>query len=64
MWDTAKKEFRFALCGSVTEPDATREYPSTLAQGVRNHAHVLELLSNGDGPVPVAAFRVYKPPLP
>ncbi|MBU4460442.1 MAG: SGNH/GDSL hydrolase family protein [Verrucomicrobia bacterium] len=124
-WDTEKKEFRFALRGSVTgpdgegdagrrfvshsgrvviepgdwmiqraleyskkpmpagyavtwearplhvdtyrapgTPDAGREYPTTLVQGVPNQTHVLELLSNGDGPVPVAAFRVYRPPLP
>ncbi|OQW95268.1 MAG: hypothetical protein BWK77_07815 [Verrucomicrobia bacterium A1] len=44
-------------------PDAGREYPTTLVQGVQNQTHVLDLFPNGDGPVPVAAFRVFKPPL-
>jgi hypothetical protein len=34
-----------------------------LAQGLTNGPHTLEIIPNGDGPVPVAAFKVYKPPL-
>ena len=34
-----------------------------LVQGISNAAHTLELIPAGDGPVPVAAFRVYRPPL-
>lgn len=44
-------------------PDAASEVATTLAQGLRNGPHTLEFLPNGDGPVPVAGFRVYTPPL-
>lgn len=44
-------------------PDAAREYPTMLVQGVSNAVHTLELIPNGDGPLPVAGFRVYRPPL-
>jgi hypothetical protein len=45
-------------------PDASREVATTLAQGLTNGPHTLELIPNGDGPVPVAGFKAYKPPLP
>lgn len=35
----------------------------TVAPGLENGDHVLELVPNGDGPVPVEAIRVYRPPL-
>ncbi|MEN6546819.1 MAG: SGNH/GDSL hydrolase family protein [Armatimonadia bacterium] len=44
-------------------PDKSREYPTTLAQGLSNGTHTVEIIPNGDGPVPVAAFRAYRPPL-
>ena len=44
-------------------PDPSREYPTTLAQGLSNGPHTLELLTSGDGPVPVKSFKAYKPPL-
>ena len=44
--------------------DAAREYATTLAQGLSNAQHTLELIPVGDGALPVAAFRVYTPPLP
>ena len=44
-------------------PDRASEYPTTLVQGLSNAAHTLEVIPNGDGPVPLAAFRVYTPPL-
>ncbi len=46
----------------VTE-DPAAEYATTLAQGLSNAEHTVTLRPNGDGPVPVAAFRVYRPPL-
>ena len=39
--------------------DPSREYATTLAQGLENAAHTLELI----GKAPVAALRVYKPPV-
>ena len=44
-------------------PDKSREYATTLAQGLSNGPHTVEIIPNGDGPVPVAAFKAYKPPL-
>ena len=44
-------------------PDASREYPTTLAQGIPNGPHTLRLLPTGDGPVAIQGFRVYRPPL-
>jgi hypothetical protein len=44
-------------------PDPAREYAVTLAQGLRNGPHTVELIPNGDGAVPVASFKVYQPPL-
>ncbi len=43
--------------------DPAQEYATTLAQGLTNGEHTVELIPSGDGPVPVAAFRVYRPPL-
>ncbi len=46
----------------VTE-DPAREYFTTLAQGLSNGRHTIELMPDGNGAVPVAAFRAYRPPL-
>jgi len=35
----------------------------TLAQGLPRGEHTLELLPNGDGPVPIRAIEVHRPPL-
>jgi hypothetical protein len=43
--------------------DSEKECATTLAQGLTNARHTLRLVPNGDGPVPVAAIRVYRPPL-
>jgi len=48
---------------ALATPDKSREYATTLAQGLSNGPHTLELIPNGDGPVPVQGFKVYKPPL-
>ena len=44
-------------------PDKSREYPTTLAQLLSNGTHTVELIPNGDGPVPVQGFKLYRPPL-
>lgn len=44
-------------------PDKALECPTTLAQGLSNGPHTVEIIPNGDGPVPVQSFKVYKPPL-
>jgi hypothetical protein len=43
--------------------DPGREYATTLAQGLSNGPHTLELIANGDGAVPIESFRVYEPPV-
>lgn len=43
--------------------DPAKEYATTLAQGLTNTRHTLRLVPNGDGPVPIAAVRTYRPPL-
>jgi len=43
--------------------DAAKDYATTLAQGLTNGRHTLTLIPNGDGALPIAAFRVYCPPL-
>lgn len=43
--------------------DPAREYATTLAQGLSNTRHALRIVPNGDGPVPIRAIRVYRPPL-
>ena len=42
---------------------SAKEYATTLAQGLSNSQHTLKLVPNGDGPVPIEAIRVYRPPL-
>lgn len=41
--------------------DATKENLSTLAQGLPNGKHVLEIVPNGDGELPVRYLVVYRP---
>lgn len=43
--------------------DPAREYATMLAQGLSNAQHTVTLVPNGDGALPVKAFRVYRPPL-
>ncbi len=43
--------------------DATREFTTTLIQGISNGKHRLELTATGGQPLPVAALRVFRPPL-
>ncbi len=43
--------------------DPALEQVTTLAQGMANGPHTLELIAGPDGPPPIAAIRVYRPPL-
>jgi hypothetical protein len=43
--------------------DDAKVYQITLAQGLANTRHTLEIIPNGDGPVPIEAIQVYRPPL-
>ena len=47
-----------------TTDDAAKDYATMVAQGLSNGRHTLKHIPSGDGPVPIAAFRVYRPPLP
>lgn len=40
-----------------------REYATTVAQGLPNAKHILEIIVDKNGPVPVQAVRVYRPPV-
>ena len=42
--------------------DPTREYATTLVQGLCNGRHTLELKAEDGGAAPVRALRVYRPP--
>lgn len=42
--------------------DPTREYATTLVQGLSNGKHTLELKAEDGGAAPVRALRVYRPP--
>ncbi|MGC8834924.1 MAG: SGNH/GDSL hydrolase family protein, partial [Armatimonadota bacterium] len=43
--------------------DPSREYVTTLAQGLPNTKHVLELTADNGRSVPIKAVRVYQPPV-
>ena len=43
--------------------DKAKMYKTTLVQGLKNGPHTLELIPNGDGPVPVEAFEIHRPPM-
>jgi hypothetical protein len=42
--------------------DSSREYSTTLAQNLSNSKHILEIVPETDGKVPIKAIRVYRPP--
>jgi hypothetical protein len=42
--------------------DETRDYATTLAQGLPNEKHTLEIAGDGEGVAPIRALRVYRPP--
>ena len=42
--------------------DRTREYSTTLAQNLTNSKHLLEIIPETDGKVPIQAIQVYRPP--
>jgi hypothetical protein len=43
--------------------DATIEYSTTLAQGLSNGKHTLELVGNGKNAPAISTIRVYTPPV-
>jgi len=43
--------------------DATREYPTTVAQGLANTSHTLELVAEGKTKPALEAIRIYRPPV-
>jgi hypothetical protein len=45
----------------VTDP--TREYAVTVAQGLPNGKHTLEIIAADGKPVPIRVVRIYRPPL-
>jgi hypothetical protein len=56
------------LMGTDTWSPATNLEPgivdrTTLIQGIENTQHTLEIIPNGDGPVGIESFTVYRPPL-
>lgn len=42
--------------------DSTREYFTTLAQNLSNSKHILEIVPEANGKVPIQEIRVYRPP--
>lgn len=44
-------------------PEPAKVYETTLVQGISNRKHTLDIIPNGDGPVPIEAIEVYRPPL-
>ncbi|NQT20903.1 MAG: hypothetical protein HQ592_14445 [Planctomycetes bacterium] len=43
--------------------DAAKRRTVTVAQGLTNRQHTIEIIPNGDGAVPIKAIRVFRPPL-
>jgi len=43
--------------------DPAREYATTVAQGLPNEKHTLELLADGPSPPPIRAIRICRPPV-
>jgi hypothetical protein len=44
-------------------PDPSRENSVTLALGLSNGKHTLEMVAKGKTPPPIRAIRVYRPPV-
>ena len=42
--------------------DVTKDYATTLAQGLPNEKHTLEIISQSNG-APIEGFRIYRPPV-
>ncbi|MEZ2276536.1 MAG: hypothetical protein ACBR12_06435 [Microcoleus sp.] len=42
--------------------DSTREYFTTLAQNLSNSKHILEIVPEANGKIPIQEIRVYRPP--
>jgi len=47
----------------VYDPRKTRGKPTTVAMGLVNKRHTIEIVPDGNGVVPINAIRVFRPPL-
>jgi hypothetical protein len=54
--------FKDAYASPITD-DPGKVYTTTVAQGLTNTSHTLEIIPNGDGPVPIEAIQAYRPPM-
>jgi hypothetical protein len=59
-WDALRLFTDTYKVGSSHDP--SMEYATTLAQGLPNQRHVLELIADQGIPPPIKAFRIYNPP--
>jgi len=48
---------------AINASDASKEYLTTIVQGIPNGKHTLELTATGDTPPSIEAIRVHRPPL-
>ena len=48
---------------TINAADTTKEYLTTIIQGIPNGKHKLEVTATGDQPPPIEAIRVHRPPL-
>lgn len=48
---------------AINAADTSKEYLTTIIQGIPNGKHKLELTATGDQPPPIEAIRVHRPPL-
>ena len=49
--------------GKIDASDATKEYPTTIVQGISNGQHTLELTMTGAAAPAIEAIHVHRPPL-
>lgn len=59
---SVKPQFTDVYQDPVTD-DQGKLYITTLAQGLTNGPHTLEIVPNGDGPVRIESIQVYRPPM-
>ncbi len=54
--------FKDVYSSPITD-DHGKVYATTVAQGLTNARHTLQVIPNGNGPVPIEAIQVYRPPM-
>ena len=63
-WPTKGFEIKWkAESHYVDEYDASKGGSATVAQGLTNREHTIEVIPNGDGAIPIKTIRVFSPPL-